>query len=360
MKKGLILMSLLMAATGGFARTLTPEEALQRVKNDNGMKRALQSDASASPQLVQTVRTSAGMPAVYLFNRSEDAGYMLVSADDVAMPLLGYSDEPVAADGGLPPSMQWWMEQYALEIEQATAAGAPRFAEPADAVDAVASFTPVSPLCATRWNQDAPYNDMCPLINGKRTYTGCLATALAQVMKYYEWPERGTGSITYKDENGTARTMSFDVGFDWDAMLNEYGGNATAEQKNAVALLMKACGYSVKMTYGTQASGASDSYVVSALTSYFGYDSSARLCQRYNYGLAEWQSMIYDNLKNIGPVLYCGSSHLGGHAFVCDGYSADGYYQFNGGWGGAYDGYFLLTSLNPEGQGIGGYAGGYN
>ena len=172
---------------------------------------------------------------------------MLVSADDIATPLLGYSDVPVGEGGELPPSMQWWLEQYAVEIEQASSGMSMRVVDSSRAAGDVSSFTPIAPLCDTKWNQDAPYNNQCPLINWQRTYTGCLATALAQVMKYHEWPERGTGSITYTDVNRITRTMDFDVAFDWDNMLDVYDKTATTVQNDAVALLMKACGHAVQM-----------------------------------------------------------------------------------------------------------------
>ncbi len=353
-------MPILMAVTGSWARTLTPEEALQRVNSSDMPLKAMPATASSPGRLVHTARTSTGMPAVYLFDRAESGGYMLVSADDIATPLLGYSDVPVGEGGELPPSMQWWLEQYAVEIEQASSGMSMRVVDSSRAAGDVSSFTPIAPLCDTKWNQDAPYNNQCPLINWQRTYTGCLATALAQVMKYHEWPEHGTGSITYTDVNRITRTMDFDVAFDWDNMLDVYDKTATTVQNDAVALLMKACGHAVQMNYGTSSSGATDLKVPGALKSYFGYSGDVNRCVRSYYGLADWQSMIYKNLKEVGPVLYCGSSHLGGHAFVCDGYSTDGYFHFNWGWGGAYDGYFRLTALNPEGAGIGGFSGGYN
>lgn len=359
MKKSLICTLLLFAGLTAAARVLTPEEALRRVYGENTPMKA-PAQALQSRQLLHTVNTASDSPAVYIFGTTGEQGYMVVGADDVAMPLLGYSDTgSLPADGTLPPQMQWWLGQYAAEIERAQTVAAGRWLEPFSSA-AIADRAPIAPLCSTQWNQDAPYNNLCPTIAGRKTYTGCVATAMAQVMKYHNWPAKGRESITYRDAGGTARSMNFAVTFGWNDMLDSYAGTTTSAQKNAVALLMKACGYSVQMNYGTSASGASDIYVAPALIKYFDYDAGAHMCERQQYGLAEWQDMIYDNLCDVGPVLYCGSSHLGGHAFVCDGYSTDGYFHFNWGWGGAYDGYYLLTALNPEGEGIGGFAGGYN
>lgn len=359
MKKILICALVLSAGLTAAARVLTPEEALQRVSGENSPMKAPAS-VLQERQLLRTVTTASDAPAVYVFGSVGSQGYMIVSADDVAMPLLGYSDTgSLPADGTLPPQMEWWLGQYAAEIEsvQTVSAGSlpVHFS-----MAAGADRTPIAPMCSTKWNQDAPYNNLCPTMSGKKTYTGCVATAMAQVMKYHNWPERGTGSISYTDNRGLKRSMSFDVKFEWGSMLDSYVGTTTSAQKNAVALLMKACGYSVMMNYGTDSSGASDIYIPGALVTYFDYDAGARRCERNQYGLADWQKMIYDNLRDVGPVLYCGSSHLGGHAFVCDGYASDGYFHFNWGWGGSYDGNYLLTALNPEGEGIGGFAGGYN
>jgi len=359
-KLSLALALISLAANGMQARSLTPEEALGRLTPGHSVMRVGKAEMEPSKlRLAHTAVTSAGAPAVYVFDSEVSEGYLVVSADDVATPLLGYGDTGKVSSDDMPAQLRWWLGQYASEIEYAQS-HEPVMTVSTSQWNAPDEFTPIEPLCATRWDQSSPYNNMCPLVNGQRAVTGCLATALAQVMKYHNWPERGRGQISYSDNYGAQRTMNFDVAFDWDNMLDSYTSSATAVQKSAVAQLMKACGYSVRMSYSADASGASDAYVVSALTNYFDYDKSARNLRRSYFGLAEWQRMIYDNLRNVGPVLYCGQAVEGGHAFVCDGYSSDGYFHFNWGWSGMYDGYFLLTALNPEGQGIGGFAGGYN
>ncbi len=197
--------------------------------------------------------------------------------------------------------------------------------------------------------------------NGKAP-TGCVATAMAQVMKYFNWPEKGAGTGKATDSSGKSYAMDLGVTFSWNDMKAQYNeGNYTSPQASAVALLMKACGYAVGMKYGPSESGAGSVAIPSALVDNFGYDGGVRLCMRAYYGREEWEGMIYDNLAHVGPVLYTGTTNLGGgHAFVCDGYSTDGYFHFNWGWSGMYDGYYLLTALNPEGEGTGGFAGGYN
>ena len=157
--------------------------------------------------------------------------------------------------------------------------------------------------------------------------------------------------------------------FRWDLMLNDYlpvfDGHAlridaTEQQQEAVARLMVAAGHSVEMGYSPEASGATSIRIGRALGLYFRYDKSLRYLQRDYYPLDEWEEIIYTSLLNDGPVIYDGQANIGGHSFVCDGYSADGYFHFNWGWGGMSDGYFLLDALDPINQGIGGADSGFN
>ena len=144
-------------------------------------------------------------------------------------------------------------------------------------------------------------------------------------------------------------------------MLDSYTGTYNTTQRDAVAFLMQAVGYASEMSYSPEASGAQSPTMLAGLKQYFGYNEKATMLNRQNFPLAEWEYLIYENLKTVGPVYYAGADNIqGGHAFVCDGYSSDGFFHFNWGWGGAYDGYFKLTALTPEGQGIGGNAGGFN
>lgn len=362
--KAIIPAIALLGAIASNAATLTPDEALARVMKESDAMRASARAVVAQPRLIHTTVGDDGEPAVYIFAADSREGSIVVSADDVAAPLLGYCDTP--ADGELPPELRWWLGQYAAEIEAARSEGAPRYIEPA-APKATTARKAIAPLVKTRWDQGAPYNNDCPSVsqsvigNGKAP-TGCVATAMAQVMKYFGWPAKGTGTGSATVSGGSQQSMNFNVTFDWANMTDTYAaGSYTATQASAVALLMKACGYSVAMNYTPSASGAQSTAIPGALINNFGYDSGAALYRRDYYGREEWEEMIYNNLANVGPVIYTGASNVGGgHAFVCDGYSADGYFHFNWGWSGMYDGYYLLTALNPEGQGVGGFAGGYN
>ncbi|MCM1293922.1 MAG: C10 family peptidase, partial [Bacteroides sp.] len=350
MRSYLLLGCLGMTLAAG-AEVLSPEAALQRAMAAKEVKAMKMS--AVRPHLVFTQKAEA-QPAAYVFNRGSDSGYIVVAADDEMAPVLGYSESGTVDVADMPDGLKYWLEYYAAEIEYARVNGVNASkAAPAKAVRAA-----ISPLVATKWNQGSPYNDKCPLVNTTRTMTGCVATALAQVMKYHSWPATGTGANSYTWRNTTLSMDFSTVTFDWDNMLDTYTSSATDEQKDAVATLMSACGISVNMNYGTGASGAVARNCAAALVNYFNYDGSLRYLAREFFGLTEWENEVYNSLAAGCPVLYGGQSESGGHEFVCDGYSSNGYFHFNWGWGGMSDGYFKLTSLDPDSQGIGGAGGG--
>lgn len=341
------------------ASVITPEEALARMNRYQPLTRSV----FMSPQLQFTLKSELGLPTVYAFNGSDGQGFVILSADDSAMPVLGYSDSGSLDKENMPPALKSWLEEYNKQIEYLQSVDAPAFRSFATRS---VEWEPISPLMTTRWNQDQPYNDLCYLTfsDGRKVVcpTGCVATAMAQVMKYHEYPEKGRGSITYPlYSNVQDLSMDFSqVTFNWDSMLDSYSGSVDPASAEAVAILMKACGYSVKMEYGQYESGAKNADVPNALITYFDYDPSVRLVKRAYYTYDDWSALIYNNLVEYGPVIYAGQSDFGGHAFVCDGYSSGGYFHVNWGWGGISDGYFLLDAMTPSAQGIGGYEGGYN
>lgn len=343
---------------GAYAAPLTPQQALERARSSSPARVSAKIASTAKPAFTQ--KTDAGNPAAYIFKAAE--GYVILSGDDVAYPVLGYSDSGSFDETKMSPEMKWWLSEYARQIQWANENGI----SAAKAPQANADWTAIAPLVKTKWDQGAPYNDQCPKVRstGKSTYTGCVATSMAQVMNYHKYPEAGEGSINYYNSN-TDRTLILNLAqkkFDWDNMLDIYNsGEYTKEQADAVAYLMKACGYSVQMNYGTEASGAQGSEIASALVKYFNYDSNCRALERLIYSSSQWAEMIYDNLKNVGPIVINGRPpEDAGHSFVCDGYDGKGYFHFNWGWGGVSDGYYSLDALNPEAQGTGGSVGGFN
>ena len=361
--KLLLSLSLLLPASAIQARQLTPAQALDRAVGGSGTSLSRSSSADYTLSFTASAPGST-VPGVYVFSR-QGGGFVMVSADDSAEALLGYSDSSTFSADAMSPSMVYWLEAYASQVDWASS----HPASPSRAASERPSRASISPLLTTTWNQDAPYNLLCPVSSNAsstdgRCPTGCVATSTSQVMNYHEWPVKGTGSKSYTftlDKVQHTRSMDFStVTFDWANMLDSYSGSYTEAQGNAVATLMEAVGTAVEMQYTGSESGASPLMAWEALFTYFGYSKSATFSQRSWYGLYDWEDLIYNTLKNDGPAILGGQSGTGGHSFVCDGYDKDGYFHINWGWGGTSNGYFLLTALNPTTQGIGGSQGGYN
>lgn len=333
------------------AETLSPQDALQRALSDSQVRKAVSS--SYTPRLLYTEMDAYSTdPAAYVFSRGND-GFMVLAADDIAAPVLGYSDQSGFDPDNMPANLRAWLAFYADEIAWARRNGVATYSAPAKS--ARADRPAIAPLVKTRWDQGAPYNSLLPKVGSKQVVTGCVATAMAQIMNYHQWPQGpGTGSASVSVSGSGTYSMDFSkTTFDWANMLNTYTSSATQAQKDAVGLLMKACGFSVDMNYGSS-SGAVQSLVGSALINNFGYDKGVIDVKRELYTGTQWNDLIYDQIARRQPVQYGGQSSQGGHSFVCDGYSENNYFHINWGWGGVSDGYFLLSALDPTSQGIGG------
>lgn len=351
MKKLLLLSTLLVAVSAPvYAAQLTPEQAVARLGLGNGR--------ASVPEMKLVYTASEGHDnQFYIFNVGSNDGFSVVSADDCISPLIGYADSGSFDPENIPDNMRAWLGSYKRQIEAII-----NGASPATSRVAMSS---IAPLVKTQWNQSSPYNNDCPMDGDSRAVTGCVATAMAQVMKYHNWPPKGTGSNSYtwtnsKDEKITLSKDFSAITFDWANMTDTYSSQSSVAQNQAVATLMAACGYSVNMMYSNISSGAYSPMIPYALGTYFNYDPDVRYVVRDYYGLEEWENMIYTELAAGRPVIYDGvTSDRAGHEFVCDGYE-NGYFHINWGWGGMSDGFFKLTLLSPDNQGIGGSNSGYN
>jgi len=287
-----------------------------------------------------------GRKGFYAFNVGEKNGFVLVSADDRTPAILGYADEGSLDSKEMPENLRWWLDEYEKQMRYLQRhSNAAVFK-----VSQLNEHASVEPLLSSTWNQSAPYNNMCPYDGSLCSVTGCVATAMAQVLYYHQYPEQTIASIPgYVTETNSISVSSIPVtAIDWENMLDNYTGYETTAQKNAVAKLMQLCGASVQMDYTNNSSGASASVVSSAFKNYFDYAASTYMADRSDYKAKEWNDLIYNELANQRPVFYAGQSLGGGHAFVIDGYDADGYYHVNWGWGGMCDSYFLLSILDPD------------
>lgn len=279
-----------------------------------------------------------------------DGGYAVIANDDTFSPVLGYSDATLTDNPA--PAFLWWMEAINASLEKKLEEGQ----QPAKVQPSAEYKDRVDELLTTRWNQDAPYNITCPTytVNGiKRNYvTGCVATAMAQIMYYHKYPTKGKGnhSYTYTSEEGygTVRaSANFETPYDYDNMLPVYTtGKYTQEQANAVAKLMLHCGVSVEMHYTTTGSGAFSADACRALRKYFLYDENIKLYTREVFPVDEWMNMVFRELSDGCPILYGGQSKSGGHSFVLDGYDENGLVHVNWGWGGNDNGFFNIAELD--------------
>lgn len=296
-------------------------------------------------------------PSLWVFNYSQNAGYVIVAADDmVANPVLGYSDEGVFDKDCMPDNLKWWLNEYSRQIEYI------RKNNLSQENITRAFDKEVKPLVATKWNQGNPYNLLCPALNGQLSVTGCVATATAQLMYFHQWPAVCEGSVQYVWSTG-GQLLALNLKgleFEWGNMTLTYSNNSTEDQKMAVATLMKAVGYASEMNYSPSASGASSYKAGQALIKYFGYSKDIRPVERDYISLSEFEGIMVDELNAGYPFYYAGRTKDAGHAFVCDGYNKEGYFHINWGWGGMSDGYFLTTALGPDAQGIGGADDAFN
>lgn len=295
---------------------------------------------------------STNQPAFYVFGSERPDGFVIASADDRLQPVLGIADS--GSFSNLPENMQWWLGQYENEIQAYYDANGSEASSLTSVYDNYATWAPLQPICKTQWNQLDPYNLLCPTVNGSRSVTGCVATCLAQAIKAIGY-FKGSGKREYTT-NGA--TVSFDYDNykpDFSKMRDKYDGGATQEEKNEVAKLMLACGVSVGTAYNS-VSGAL--FNLGTIRQYMGFDNETFTVHRNGMTSPEWETLCYEIIKAGKPLCYAGSGS-GGHAFICDGYSEDGFFHFNWGWGGTADGYFRLSSLNPRHIGTGGFAGGY-
>ena len=302
-------------------------------------------------------------PAVFVFN-STDEGFVLVSAEDNARAVLGYSDEGTFDANNIPENMQFWLQMYADEMRSATEAMRRKVIRrevKGERLEAEAENYPtINPILGeTVWGQGEPFNNKCPEINGERTVTGCVATAISQIMYVHKYPTKGTGSHSYTTETKKLK-VSANFGnttYDWANMIPDYNKSYTSTQADAVATLMFHAGVAADMDYTVEGSGAVSSIALAAMTEYFGYNKAINVLPKDFMKEEDLLQVIATDLQAGRPVYVSGSTvNQEGHAFVCDGMKSDGYLHINWGWYGMADGYFALSALAPEVQGTGGSA----
>ena len=339
------------------------ENAARAIAEQFMAKKKLGTISTAPPKKLRGATTST--PAIYVFNTEKTGcGWVIVSGDDRTQQVLGYNDCGSYDESNVPHNMQWWLNQYMEEItslDESENNDLPvlgsfesnNYNDPPK-VDAL------SPLIQTKWNQGYPYNFQCPMIGSISCVTGCVATAMAQVMYYHQWPQTTSKTIpSYYWQNGRTTLEPLDTtSFDWSAMKKTYNSDDTSPTDSAnaaVARLMRYCGQAVRINYGKISTGGSGgNHYCEVWPEYFRYSTKARKLFRSDYSFSQWTSFILSELQVNRPVIYTGLEYNTGHSFICDGYDGNGYFHFNWGWSGNKDGYFLLTSLKPNATSTGG------
>ncbi len=313
----------------------------------------------------------------YIFNINQDNGFVLISADDCAYPVLGYSLNGTFSGENIPPALSGMLKNYASEISFII--DQKKNPEPAVIQEWIEllnktegshfkSISAVDPLLNTTWDQSPYYNDLCPYDYNynELTVTGCPATAMAQIMKFWNYPESGTGYHSYNSQNyGTLSANFGATTYNWNAMPNNINGPNTA-----IATLMFHCGVAVEMQYGVAETGGSGGYVIEsqspvqhcceyAFKTYFGYKNTLQGLVRDDFNDATWIQKIKTDLDAGRPVQYAGFGQGGGHTWVCDGYDNNNYFHMNWGWSGIYNGFYSLNNLSPGTGGAGGGSGNF-
>ncbi|MBO4811281.1 MAG: C10 family peptidase [Prevotella sp.] len=350
----LLITSWLFLGTIAMAQKVSLESAAEKAQAFLSKKgHSLQSAEPIIPFAGHAVtrRQQSSVAPFYVFNADDGQGFVIVSGDERTEDILGYAEKGSYDEDQIPENVRNWLKGYAdfiASIDDQEPTSARSSHHQVELHDAIA------PLLTTRWNQNEPYNNSCPVMGGAHCPTGCVATAMAQIMHYNQWP---TGQCTaipaYSHSTlGTIQGLPATT-FDWNNMTDTYGESSTSTEREAVAKLMRYCGQSVKMNYQTASSSAISPDVVAALRNYFNYDVNTRYLDRAGYTARTWDELLYSELTSQRPVFYSGISTGGGHAFVCDGYDGEGFYHINWGWGGYYDGYYKISVLNPNGGGIG-------
>jgi len=363
MKKLTLLLACILSVCGLFAQHVTEEQAMQKAQafmqgkamsNIGGPKHA-----PVKPRAMKRVAQATENDALYLFNVEDNGGFVIVSGDDRTEEILGYSTEGNIDPQTMPENMREWLKGYE---EQIKAIPANATAMPAK----VPTHPAIEPLVTAKWNQGAPYNLQCPeetpesSTESQHCVTGCVATAMAQIMYYWKWPQDYTTAIPAYEYGGTwnEEIQNFNnrkslpelppTQFDWTNMKDEYDYDETGVAADAVAQLMRYCGQSLHMDYGLSSSGCTLADLYWALKRTFSYDEGINEVGPVNYSISGWDNLLYSELLEKRPIIIFGCSHNQGcHALICDGYDGTGMYHINWGWGDYFNGFFKLSILNP-------------
>ena len=314
-------------------------------------------------QLIYTCRaldsiTRATTDCYYVF-AVQPKGFVIVAADNRVEPILGYSYDNNFVVENIPDHVRGWLNGYERQIEYAVKQNLSPEEDIIDKWSRLKSGQAVStrnrntvgPLLTTTWDQGQYYNSLCPEAVGGpdgHALTGCVATAMAQIINYWGYPAHGHGTHSYVANYGTM-TVNYDsANYDYANMPNALTATSTPEEVNAVATLMRDCGVANVMIYGPSSSGADKENIRPAFINLYGFSSKLGYADRNMYTNDEWITLLRNEIDLENPVYYTGTDGWNSHAFVLDGYTGSDYFHFNFGWSGAGDGWYLTSAINPS------------
>ena len=400
-----VLCLLFVGIASTFAERISLNDAALVANNFMNTPPSSSLKKSVAPKrMVLKKSASTEQPQFYIYENADGEGWVMVAANDIARPIIAYSDEGQFRTDNQPENLKHWLGSYEKQIRLAEQNGAEASNDIKQEWAALRKGTPrkatpvVAPLIKTLWDQEEPYYNLCPKVGSERTLTGCVATAMAQVMNYWQWPDKGVGSYSYtSDTKELSCSADFaNTTYDWDNMLDRYSlyfnegdeyytstSMGTAAQQNAIATLMYHCGVAAEMDYNVSDAGGSGAQTiypnatsttlrcaVYALINNFKYKSSTvkGYYRQGGYGYsavndATWHNLLKTELDAARPVMYAGADNEGGHSFICDGYdntTPTRKYHFNWGWSGYCNGYYDIDALVPGTGGSGAGNGSYN
>ena len=354
----LLTVAMMLPLLSAWADSITQEQAkakalgfLQAWHQSPGSRRL--APAQMPAELQSTPTDQAGL---FVFNIGQQDGFVIVSGDDRTRPILGYADSGTFDADRVPAALSEMLAIYARQIEMLGQTEAKPDSVRRTRRRTSGMMADVAPLLTTSWDQGDPYNAYCPTLSDQTALTGCVATAMAQIAYYHRYPTTQVPSLeAYTSETNKINVSAWGATtFDWDNMLPSYSGSYSNAERTAVATLMRYCGQAARMDYGFS-SGAYNGDALYAFKEKLGYNANAAFRSAAGYSANGWEDLIYKEVSENRPVYYSalngddGGPQCGGHAFVIDGYRADGnYFHVNWGWGGACNGYFNLFALDPN------------
>lgn len=355
MKRTALTLILLFVAVLAMADSITPEKARTMASSFFTDTRS-EARVSLVWDGTDGLTRSAATPAFYVFNR-EGGGFVIIAGDDAAVPVLGFSETGSFQTEGMPENIRHWFDGYTAQInylrnigEKQRATGAALWEKATR--EGIRRYSPVKRVETPSWGQGAPFNNLCPTVDGGRSVTGCVSTALCEAMFIQQWPLTTNGEklddYTYTTDKNKKQTITghnLATSYNWTSIKRSYKGSYSETEATAIATLMHDVGVMLQSEYNPTGTGAYPEMIPTMLIRYMDYDSSVYLAYREEFTNREWCDLIKKDIDAGLPVVYGGDGDGGGHEFVLDGYATEDYFYVNWGWNGSDNAYYKISAL---------------